>query len=81
MEDSPTKRNCPSDISVILRKVSRQTAGARKGIIPSITSISATAANRLISTAMLDYLPGDFRYLKNSELGSSTIMSPLFLKV
>jgi len=81
IENSPMKRNCPSDISVILRKVSRHTEGAKKGKTPSITSINATAANRFDSTVGLDYLPGDFKYLKNSELGSSTITSLLFLNV
>ena len=50
IEVSPMKRNCPSDISVILRKVSRQMPGARKGKTPSSTSISAKAAIRLVFT-------------------------------
>src|ERR1700674_175744 len=44
IEEAPTKRICPSDISVSLRKVSRQIVGTRNGKIPSSTSIRANAS-------------------------------------
>jgi len=84
MDVRPMKRICPSVISVSRRKVSRHSVGTRNGSTPSMTSISAKAVRRVLPTAA-DYfvpaaLPPDFRYLKNSELGSTTITS-FFLNV
>jgi hypothetical protein len=50
IELSPTKRICPSLISVRRLKVSRQRWGTRNGSTPSITSISATAVNKVLPT-------------------------------
>src|SRR3954463_13387037 len=47
IEDRPTKRICPSFICVILRKVSRQTPGARKGSTPSRMSMRASAMRNI----------------------------------
>ncbi len=92
-------RNCPSLNSVMRRKVSRHTAGSRKGSAPSSTSIRAKAANKVSlmpqpvrltgepgdreSTRdhLPPVLPPDLKYLKNSEFGSSTSTSFLFLKL
>ena len=58
---------------------------AMKGSKPSMTSIKAKASNRVFNIARRGQrhlpLPLLFRYLKNSELGSSTIRSLLFLKL
>ena len=77
------KRICPSLISVNRRKVSRHSAGTRNGSTPSITSISANAVSSvLLKTAgYFAALPPDFRYLKNSEFGSSTSTSLLLRKL
>ncbi len=79
MDARPAKRICPSFISVSDLKVSRHSLGARNGRMPSITSMSAKPANSTSVTARQPYFPrpGFFRYLKNSELGSSTITSLL----
>jgi hypothetical protein len=85
----PIKRNWPSDISVTRRKVSRHNAGATKGKTPSITSISARAvSNEVATTGTRLRNPAAYfcgllflRYLKNSEFGSSTMTSLLFLKL
>ena len=63
------------------RIVSRHSLGATKGITPSQTSMRANAASK--SSPTEDYLPllGFFRYLKKSELGSSSMTSPLLLKL
>ena len=83
MDANPTKRICTSDISVILRKPSRHALGAKKGKIPSSTNNNAQAAKN--SWAVTLYLPalppGCFKYLKKSDDGSSTITSPLLLKL
>ncbi|TCV87390.1 hypothetical protein EDC63_10559 [Sulfurirhabdus autotrophica] len=82
MEAKPKKRNCPSDISVILRKLSRHKPGTSEGKTPSSTSKSANAVSKsLEDTNYLPVLPGFFKYLKNSEVGSSIITSLLFLKL
>ncbi len=66
-------------------KVSRHRRGARNGSTPSMTSIKASAVKNHLPTrqAGLHYLPGllFFRYLKNSEFGSSTSTSLLLLKL
>src|SRR5687768_12432334 len=48
IEDSPTKRICPSDICVIRRNVSRQRLGARKGSTPSRMSMRASARRNVV---------------------------------
>ena len=89
IEPRPMKRNWPSDISVTRRKVSRHSAGATNGRMPSITSINANAASNVLTTARarLRNLAAYFcdllflKYLKNSEFGSSTSTSLLLLKL
>ena len=88
MDPSPMKRIWPSDISVTRRKVSRHRPGATNGNMPSITSIRAKAVSSVLITVgpqvqPLRYFCGllFLRYLKNSELGSSTSTSLLFLKL
>ena len=85
MEASPINLTWPSDISVIRRKVSRHRPGARNGSTPSIINISASAISRYFPTrrAAPPYFDGllFFRYLKNSEFGSSTRTSLLLLKL
>jgi hypothetical protein len=89
IEPRPINRNCPSDISVTRRKVSRHNAGATKGKTPSMTSINAKAVSNELATARARlrkpaaYFCGllFLKYLKNSELGSSTMTSLLFLKL
>jgi hypothetical protein len=88
MEPSPIKRICPSDISVTRRKVSRHKPGATNGNTPSITSISANAVSSVLTTTVPIVQPARYfcgllflKYLKNSELGSSTSTSLLFLKL
>ncbi len=59
--------------------------GATKGNSPSITSISAKASNRVDMNIPVAYLPLPLvpflRYLKKSELGSTTSRSLLLLKL
>ena len=84
MDVRPMKRIWPSFISVTRRKVSRYTRGAMNGSSPSMTSMRANASNNDDVIGPEPYFlaspprPALFKYLKNSELGSTTIRSCLF---
>lgn len=89
IEPKPTNRICPSVMSVTRRNASRHTRGATKGNTPSMTSIKASAATSVSPTSHDPFAIREayfcgllfFRYPKNSELGSRTKMSLLFLKL
>ena len=87
IEMSPTKRSWPSESSVTLRNVSRQSPGAQNGRMPSRIRSNASAAHSestpfvaprcgYFEGGRCERVPPDcLKYWKNSPLGSSTIRS------
>jgi hypothetical protein len=80
---------CPSDKRAMRLKVSRHYLGNRNGLMPLNRSISPGATvNQSFITRPHHFLglavgpaPTPLKYLKNSEFGSSTIMSLRLLKL
>jgi len=78
MDKNPKKRIWPDLYCVALMNVERQASGKNIGRRPSMINIRPNATTKILSNYLFFVL---FRYLKNSESASSTIISSLVLKL